>query len=116
MGRHPKDLENAKLISTVRLNLIANPFGIMAYSLPNISVAILLNRIIAPTRSLRLAIFAVAIAQSIIAGISCILLFAQCTPSEYLWNPTIKATCMPASVITGYFYFVGGRESRHTLP
>ncbi|KAL8749078.1 MAG: hypothetical protein Q9184_006945 [Pyrenodesmia sp. 2 TL-2023] len=79
----------------------------MAYSLPNISVAIVLNRIIAPTRYLRMTIYAVAIAQSIIAAISCILLFAQCRPSEYLWNPTIAATCMPPSVITGYSYFVG---------
>ncbi|KAL8731916.1 MAG: hypothetical protein Q9181_004127 [Wetmoreana brouardii] len=80
----------------------------MAYSLPNISVAIVLNRIIAPTRYFRMTIYAVAIAQSIIAAISCILLFAQCTPSEYLWNPTIAAKCMPPSVITGYSYFVGG--------
>lgn len=112
MGRHAQHLEEAKLVSTIRLNFIANPFGIMAYSLPNISVAIVLNRIIAPSRYFRMTIYTVAIAQSIIAAISCILLFAQCTPSEHLWNPTVAATCMPSSVITGYSYFVGGTASR----
>ncbi|KAL8940608.1 MAG: hypothetical protein Q9216_002721 [Gyalolechia sp. 2 TL-2023] len=107
MGQHAQDLDPAKLVPIVRLNFIANPFGIMAYSLPNISVAIVLNRIIAPRRTVRITIYAVSIAQSIIAAISCVLLFAQCTPSEYLWNPTVEATCMPPSVITGYSYFVG---------
>lgn len=107
MGRHAQQLDQVKLVSTVRLNFIANPFGIMAYSLPNISVAIVLNHIIAPSRYFRLAIYVIAIAQSIIAAISCILLFAQCTPSEHLWNPTVSATCMSPSVITNYSYFVG---------
>ena len=115
MGRHAQYLDQAKLVSTVRLNLIANPFGIMAYSLPNISVAIVLNHIIAPARYFRLAIYVIAVAQTIIAAISCILLFAQCTPSEHLWNPTVSATCMPPSVITGYSYFVGGTGSRHAF-
>lgn len=113
MGRHASSYPNAeKLMSTVRLNLIANPFGIMAYSLPNISVAIQLNKIMAPNRYLRWSIFTIAIAQSIIAGISCIILFAQCTPSKHLWNPTVPARCMSPSVITGYSYFVGGTYPR----
>ncbi|KAL9025195.1 MAG: hypothetical protein Q9196_005943 [Gyalolechia fulgens] len=107
MGRHAQHLDQTKLVSIVRLNLIANPFGIMAYSFPNISVAIVLNRIIAPSRPVWVTIYAVSIAQCIIAAVSCVLLFVQCTPSEHLWNPTVPATCMPPSVITGYSYFVG---------
>lgn len=91
----------------VKINLIANPFGVMAYSLPNISVAIFLDRILAPNKHRRIALYTITIAQSVIAAISLILLFTQCTPTEFLWNPTIRATCLSPSVVTGYSYFVG---------
>ena len=107
MGRHASYLTPSQLELAVKINLIANPFGVMAYSLPNISVAIFLDRILAPNRSRKFALYTITIAQSVIAGISLVLLFTQCTPAEHLWNPTIPANCLPASVVTGYSYFVG---------
>ncbi|MCJ1432412.1 hypothetical protein MMC27_001768 [Xylographa pallens] len=79
----------------------------MAYSLPNISVAIFLNRILSPNRWRRWMIYAIVIAQSVIAAISCVILFTQCTPTASLWDPAVSGTCLPSSVITGYSYFVG---------
>lgn len=109
MGRHAYYLTSQERMEAVRVNLIANPFGIMAYSLPNISVAVFLVKIINPTRWQRLSLLGLTIAQSIIAGISCILLFAQCNPSRALWDIRVKATCLPERVLTDYSYFVGGK-------
>lgn len=107
MGKHAADIPASQISDTTKFNYIANPFGIMAYSFPNISIAILLERLLSPNKLRAIFLYSVAISQCVIAGISCILLFAQCTPTEYLWNPTIKATCLSAGTLSRYSYFVG---------
>jgi len=97
-------------MQATKLNLIANPFGIMAYSLPNISVAMFIHRILRLPRAQQWLLYSVPITQNILAGISCIILFAQCSPTECLWNPSIPARCLSSTVITGYSYSVGGRQ------
>lgn len=109
MGRHAYDLTFAQRVQATKLNFIANPFGIMAYSLPNISVAIFIQRILHLPRLQKWVLYAVTISQNIIAGISCVLLFTQCSPTQFLWNPTIPAKCLSSTVLTGYSYFVGGK-------
>ncbi|KAF7540564.1 hypothetical protein G7054_g1261 [Neopestalotiopsis clavispora] len=79
----------------------------MAYSLPNIAVAILLERLLAPNKLRTRLLYLLAATQVVIAGISCILLFVQCIPTEYLWNPTIPAKCFPVGTVSRYSYFVG---------
>ncbi|OTA55119.1 hypothetical protein K449DRAFT_357701 [Hypoxylon sp. EC38] len=107
MGKHAWDIPEDKLSYTVMINFIANPFGIMAYSLPNISVAILLNRLMAPNKTRAIVLYALTIFQCVVAAISCVLLFVQCTPTEFLWNPTVPATCFPPGTMSSYSYFVG---------
>ncbi|OTB02432.1 hypothetical protein M426DRAFT_322709 [Hypoxylon sp. CI-4A] len=107
MGKHASDIPPDQLSYTVMINFIGNPFGIMAYSFPNISVAILLERLMAPNKWRAFGLYTLTILQSIISGISCVLLFVQCTPSEYLWNPTIPAHCFPPGLMSRYSYFVG---------
>ncbi|KAI1398504.1 hypothetical protein F4819DRAFT_468438 [Hypoxylon fuscum] len=107
MGRHASDLPVEQLSYAVMINFIGNPFGIMAYSFPNISVAILLERLMAPNRWRAIGLYTLTGFQCIIAGISCVLLFVQCKPSEYLWNPVIPAHCFPPGTMSRYSYFVG---------
>lgn len=107
MGRHAYYLDFEQRVRATKLNLIANPFGIMAYSLPNISVAIFIQRILHFKRLQKWLLYSVPVAQNIIAAVSCILLFAQCSPSTFLWDPTVKAKCLSSNVITHYSYFVG---------
>ena len=119
MGRHAYYLNPEQRVRATKINFILNPFGIMAYSLPNISVAIFINRILSLRGWRKWGIYGIAIAQSFIAGISCILLFAQCSPAKFLWDPTIPAKCLPSTVITGYSYFVGCKSSKlsnHYMP
>ena len=115
MGRHAYYLSSYQRIRATKLNLIANPFGIMAYSLPNVSVAIFINRILRLPRLQQWLLYSVPIAQCVIAGISCVLLFAQCVPAQFLWDPTVPAKCLSPTVITGYSYFVGGEHCNVTI-
>ena len=108
MGRHGYDLSSDQKTRATKLNYIATPFSIMAYTLPNLSVAIFLQRILRLPRLQKWLLYSVPIAQCMIAGVCCILLFAQCTPSRFLWNPATPAKCLPATVLTRYSYFAGG--------
>ena len=109
MGRHVYYLDPMQAVKAVKVNYIANPFGIMAYSFPNISVAVFIDRILAPDRLRQVSLYTVAVAQVVIAAISCVLLFKQCTPTASLWNPTIKPKhCLDIGTLTSYSYFVGG--------
>lgn len=87
MGKHAAYLTPHELMQAVKINFIPNPFGVMAYSLPNISVVIFLNRILAPNRARKITLYTITVAQSVIAAISLIILFAHCHPTEFLWNP-----------------------------
>lgn len=109
MGRHTYYLPLSQAVQAAKINYIANPFGIMAYSIPNISIAIFVNRILAPPPWQKYAIYALVIAQNIFAAVSCVLLFVQCTPTASLWNPVIVPdSCLNAGTLTRYSYFVGG--------
>lgn len=124
MGKHIADISPEQIVQAVRFNYIGNPFGIMAYSFPNISVALLINKLLAPNRTRAYALYALSISQCCIAGVSCILLFAQATPTEYLWNPTIGGKLnYSSSALTSYSYFVGCklhglsiRDTSETMP
>lgn len=109
MGRHRTDIPPGTISDTFRINYIGNPFGIMAYSFPNIAIAVLLERILVPNKLRAIALYTLAGLQCTIAAISCVLLFTQCTPAEYLWNPAVKATvhCLDFATVSRYSFFVG---------
>lgn len=109
LGRHAYYLDPYHRKQAIKLNIIANPFGIMAYSLPNLSVAMFLNRILSLDRGRKWFIYAVAITQNIFAAVSSILVFEQCHPTAFLWDPSVEATCLPSEVLPVYSYFVGGQ-------
>lgn len=121
MGKHAAALILEKGLGqvslAVKVNLIANPFGIMAYSFPNISVAILINRILAPNKLRSIALYVLVITQVLSAAVSCVIIFVQCIPSEFIWNPdpALNPTCMSPGVVSGYSYFVGCRLKFMTL-
>ena len=112
-GRHAWDIDPAMLPETLRINQVGHPFGIMAYSFPNIAIAIVLHRLLVPNSLRSYALFTLTILQVIIAAISCVLLFTQCTPTEFLWNPmkyilgNLPYSCLPEGLVSRYSYFVG---------
>ncbi|KAK9788262.1 putative Integral membrane protein [Seiridium cardinale] len=107
MGKHTAELGIQRTSEVVKIFLIASPFGVMAYSFPNISVAILLQRLLAPNKLRKYLLYLLVCSQVVIAAVSCILLLVQCRPTDYLWNHTIQATCFPAKTVSKYSYLVG---------
>ncbi|KAK3319550.1 hypothetical protein B0T19DRAFT_445355 [Cercophora scortea] len=107
MGRHSADLAANELRKAMKFNLVACPFGVMAYSFPNAAIALQMDRVLAPNYLRSISLRLLATTQCLVAAVSCILLFTQCLPTEHLWNPTTPATCLPAGVLADYCYFVG---------
>ena len=110
IGRHVANLPSQDTIEAIRLSNITDPFGVMAFCIPKVAVALLLVRIMAPVQRGRWFLYSIT-GGVVIAGIlDCIFLFVQCTPVTALWDPIIAATatCWKPSVLVNYGYFVGG--------
>lgn len=108
MGRHIQSLSIEHAIQAVKINLIANPFGIMAHSLPNIAVAIFIDHVLYLSHRKRAALYTLVIFQNLIAVVSCVLIFTQCNPPASLWNPTDKpVSCLSRDLVIHYSTFIG---------
>jgi hypothetical protein len=107
MGKHVWDVPSEQLSYTIMINLICHPLGVMAFSFPNISVVILIERLMPPNIVRTIGLYTVATLQCLAAAVGSTLLFVQCTPSAHLWDPTIPAKCVPHGTISRYCYFVG---------
>lgn len=111
LGRHDYYLTPQEQRYSMKLNLIANPFGIMSYSLPNVSVAIFLNRILTLDTCRKWFIFAVVIIENIVAAISAILSYVQCPPFNFFWGASSTAACVRPQVVAIYCEFASGTSN-----
>ena len=93
MGRHEYDLTLPQLSEAIKYNLILQAFGGMAIPLPKLSVAILIVDILRPSRSWVWVLYTSTIALIILAAITTILQFVQCSPVSGFWDLTIPHTC-----------------------
>ena len=110
IGRHLVTLPSKDTMEAIRWVTITDPFGIMAFCIPKVAVALLLVRIMAPAQRGRRFLYFM-IGGVMIAGIfNCILLFVQCKPVAALWDPIVAATatCWKPSVLVNYGYFLSG--------
>ncbi|KAL8745580.1 MAG: hypothetical protein Q9190_002292 [Brigantiaea leucoxantha] len=110
LGRHLIYIEPENLTRAIKLAIIANPFVIIASALPNVAVAIALNRILIPVYWQLTILYGIPILQCIIALISSILAFTYCNPPSSLWDPTQPAKCISTDAAVGVLYFNGGKS------
>ncbi len=112
-GRHLAALPPQDAMRAIKLNIISNPFGIMAFCVPKVAVALLLIRLMGPGNLRRWLLYFVTSVMMIAGILSAIFLFAQCRPVAALWDPAVApiASCWHPSVLTDYTYFVGGTLS-----
>ncbi|OAQ65152.1 hypothetical protein VFPPC_06312 [Pochonia chlamydosporia 170] len=109
--RHLFYLSPEQRIEAGKWSWVSQPFVIMGFATGKISVGLLLLRVVWETAYWRkwMVIFAIGSAF-IITVINIILTFAQCSPSEALWNPGLiaegKATCWSPSVQTNFAIFL----------
>ena len=104
-GRHTVYLSLSQQQLTLKLQIIANPFIVLAASLPYVSVALLVNRILAPEPLQKWRILSVTILQSLIAFVQCVLFLTTGVPIDSTWNPNVKpTTCLPTNLVAHFSY------------
>ena len=110
IGRHLATLLSQDTMDAIRWVTITDPFGIMAFCIPKLAVALLLVRIMAPAQQGRWFLYSMAGGVMIAGILNCIFLFVQCKPVTALRDPIVAATatCWKPSVLVNYGYFLGG--------
>ncbi|XEV00156.1 hypothetical protein FSHL1_005443 [Fusarium sambucinum] len=93
LGRHTASVAAEpggvqRMVKTKILQVVGYPFNIMAYSLPNVAILILIERLI------------------LLAVISVVIIFAQCRPTKMLWDQSAKGKCWSPDVFNHSSYVV----------
>lgn len=109
LGRHPYYLKPEAVSKADKLSLILEPFGVIAFSLPKLAVAIVLIQIMPPNKWKAWFLYCLTGSQILSAVITCVLLFTQCLPTRALWTPALlpTATCIRPALLVNYTIFVG---------
>lgn len=112
LGRHTASVAAEpggvqKMVMTKILQVVGYPFNIMAYSLPNVAILILIERLVGKTKTMtRRFLRAVVAIQIILAVISIVIIFAQCRPTKMLWDQSAKGECWSPDVFNRSSYVV----------
>ncbi|KAL8748001.1 MAG: hypothetical protein Q9190_000213 [Brigantiaea leucoxantha] len=106
-GRHAYYLGIEKTSKAIRMNTIAFIPGICALAWPKLSVAVLLMRLLNPSKYQRWFLYFLTTTCTIALTLCCILLWTQCTPAAGLWDPSLHPKCWKPSVEINYTLFAG---------
>ncbi|RFN49826.1 hypothetical protein FIE12Z_5887 [Fusarium flagelliforme] len=104
LGRHTVAVASEpggidRMVRTKILQVIGYPFNTIAYSLPNVAILILIERLVGRTKTLSLWFLRVVVAiQIFLAFISVVIIFAQCRPTRMLWDQEAKGECWSPDV------------------
>jgi hypothetical protein len=114
-GQHLHHLLEEDPVNTValgRLLIILQAIGLWTFTLPKLPVVALLVRIFSTTKRLAIVLYSMVIALILLVFVMTITTFAQCTPIERNWNPTIKVgRCWDPDINLSLGYLAGCKES-----
>ncbi|ROW04361.1 hypothetical protein VSDG_00915 [Cytospora chrysosperma] len=97
---------SGKVLLATKIQMIGYPFNILAFTLPNVAIAILVNRLLDPRLWRTRLLYSMAALQVVLALIPCIIVYVQCTPIEKLWNPSLPGHCWDPSILNDITYFM----------
>ncbi|MCJ1250149.1 hypothetical protein MMC30_007375 [Trapelia coarctata] len=100
--RHVFDLEPVQIAKAVEWNLVSLVFCIMAISTGKVSVALLIYRLQAPSKWRTWLLGFLSGSSLLVAVLIIGLEYAQCTPTEKLWIPTLPGSCWDAKKINNW--------------
>ncbi|KAG7413609.1 hypothetical protein Forpe1208_v007153 [Fusarium oxysporum f. sp. rapae] len=98
LGRHTAAVASEpggtqRMVKTKGLQVVGYPFNIMAYSLPNVAILILIERLVGKTKTISRRFLRIVVAiQIILALASVIVIFVQCRPTKMLWDQSASFT------------------------
>ena len=78
-------LSSAQLEETTMINWVSQTFCIMAIATGKVSIAILMGRLMSPSRWRKWVLYILSISSMMAACIIIIFIFAQCSPPKALW-------------------------------
>jgi hypothetical protein len=108
-GKHAGDLTLPQFIDAVKLNTISFIFGILAFSIPKLAVAAMLNRILNPSRVQKYVLWGVVILAFCISVACIFMLMFMCNPPRALWDVTVQnPVCYDVWILINYAIFTGG--------
>lgn len=117
LGRHtaavlaePDGPERAVRIAFYQM--VGYPFNIIAFSFPNISIAILVNNLLDPNLWRTRALFTLVLLEVFFALVSVMILFLMCSPVEYLWDKSVVGgSCWSPNVMNDFSYWLSAFDA-----
>lgn len=85
---------------------ITQAFNIGSFSFPNISIAILVANLLDPNPIRTICLYGMSILQVVFAGVSVVLVFLQCRPTEKLWNTSVAGSCWSPDILNDFSYWL----------
>ena len=114
-GQHLHHLLEEDPVNTValgRLLIILQAIGLWTFTLPKLPVVALLVRLFGTKKRVAIILYSMVIVLILLVFVMTITTFAQCTPIERNWNPTITAgSCWDHNINLSLGYLAGGRET-----
>lgn len=104
--RHYVDIKSAQLQEIVMLNWLSQCFCILAFPTGKISVAILIGRLMGPSKWRRYFLYFLSVAVLVVAIVCLVVVLAQCSPTRALWDPS-AGKCWNPKISLHYFLFFG---------
>ncbi|OJJ72616.1 hypothetical protein ASPBRDRAFT_42339 [Aspergillus brasiliensis CBS 101740] len=112
-ARHLYYLSTEQQLRVVKVDWIAQTFGIAGFAAGKASVALQIQRILGPSRRqnnrvrwTRWLLWFIIASTCLFCGLDCIFQFVQCSPPRALWEPWIPHTCWDTSVQTNFALFL----------
>lgn len=84
--------------TVIKLWYVIQPFAIMAIAVGRMSVAVLILRIMGPSKWRKMFLYFSIISTFVISTVASIIIFAACDPPQALWKPFLKAKCWNENV------------------
>ena len=106
LGTHFYDLSSEKQVAVVRTLLVDYAIFLWSWSLPKLSIALLLHRIFKSTTRVTIAFFSLAGLSIGLSGVEMSMWLTQCVPTRKIWEPQTTGHCNNSEAM--YIVFVSG--------
>ncbi|KAK6210537.1 hypothetical protein LQW54_006145 [Pestalotiopsis sp. IQ-011] len=92
--------------------MVGYPFNIIAFSFPNISIAILVNNLLDPNLWRTRTLFTLVLLEVFFALVSVMILFLMCSPVQYLWDKSVvSGSCWSPNVMNDFSYWLSAFDA-----
>ncbi|KAL1993268.1 hypothetical protein VTN49DRAFT_3217 [Thermomyces lanuginosus] len=110
LGKHLKLIDPNKMEMVLLLNNLSFLFGILAFTIPKLAIAALLNRILNRNKFHRIMLWFLTGLAGAVSCICIVVLFTMCDPPEAMWKPRLQAQgapCRDQRILVDYAIFTG---------